>query len=173
MRSNVPAMISLLRRAIGLLPPAPPFATPISPSTAPSNSTKSSDASARSGHGLRLPRQAIPPNSGNFSYILRVLPIEGGSPNYPRRLRQAPKRKKEHTMGGELIGLVAVILGMGVPLGALYTYYRVRKLRSEERLAAIARGVDIPLQPEFNQAAHSPRAVILLVSVSRRYIATF
>jgi len=27
-------------------------------------------------------------------------------------------------MGGELIGLVAVILGMGVPLGALYTYYR-------------------------------------------------
>ena len=42
-------------------------------------------------------------------------------------------------MGGELIGLVAVTLGMGVPLGALYTYYRVRKLRSEERLAAIAR----------------------------------
>ena len=34
-------------------------------------------------------------------------------------------------MGGELIGLVAVNLGMGVPLGALYTYYRVRKLRSE------------------------------------------
>ena len=27
-------------------------------------------------------------------------------------------------MGGELIGLVAVTLGMGVPLGALYTYYR-------------------------------------------------
>jgi len=55
-------------------------------------------------------------------------------------------------MGGELIGLVAVTLGMGVPLGALYTYYRVRKLRSEERLAAIARGVDIPLEPELNQA---------------------
>ncbi len=52
-------------------------------------------------------------------------------------------------MGGELIGLVAVILGMGVPLGALYTYYRVRKLRSEERLAAIARGVDIPMEPEY------------------------
>ncbi len=58
-------------------------------------------------------------------------------------------------MGGELIGLVAVILGMGVPLGALYTYYRVRKLRSEERLAAIARGVDIPMEPELNQAARS------------------
>src|SRR5207245_1589199 len=76
-------------------------------------------------------------------------------------------------MGGELIGLVAVILGMGVPLGALYTYYRVRKLRSEERLAAIARGVDIPLQPELNQAAHSRRAGILLVSGALGYIATF
>ena len=51
-------------------------------------------------------------------------------------------------MGGELIALVAVTLGMGVPLGALYTYYRVRKLRSEERLAAIARGVNIPMEPE-------------------------
>ncbi len=29
-------------------------------------------------------------------------------------------------MGGELIGLVAVILGMGVPLGALYPYCGVR-----------------------------------------------
>jgi len=59
-------------------------------------------------------------------------------------------------MGGELIGLVAVTLGMGVPLGALYTYYRVRKLRSEERLAAIARG-----------------SGILLVSAALGYIATF
>ena len=43
---------------------------------------------------------------------------------------------KEQTMGGDLIGLVAVTLGMGVPLGMLYTYYRVRKLRSEERLGS-------------------------------------
>jgi hypothetical protein len=76
-------------------------------------------------------------------------------------------------MGGELIGLVAVILGMGVPLGALYTYYRVRKLRSEERLAAIASGVDIPLERELNQAGHSRRAGILLVSGALGYIATF
>ena len=32
-------------------------------------------------------------------------------------------------MGGDIIGLVAVIMSLGVPLGALYTYYRVRKLR--------------------------------------------
>ena len=61
-------------------------------------------------------------------------------------------------MGGDIIGLVAVIMSLGVPLGALYTYYRVRKLRSEERLAAIARGVDIPMEPELNQAGRSRRA---------------
>jgi hypothetical protein len=76
-------------------------------------------------------------------------------------------------MGGELIGLVAVILGMGVPLGALYTYYRVRKLRSEERLAAIARGVEIPMEPEMSQGARSRRAGLLLVSGAIGYIATF
>lgn len=76
-------------------------------------------------------------------------------------------------MGGELIGLVAVTLGMGVPLGALYTYYRVRKLRSEERLAAIARGVEIPVEPELTQAARSRRAGVLLVSGALGYIATF
>jgi hypothetical protein len=76
-------------------------------------------------------------------------------------------------MGGELIGLVAVTLGMGVPLGALYTYYRVRRLRSEERLAAIARGVDIPMEPEMTQAARSRRAGLLLVSGALGYILTF
>jgi hypothetical protein len=76
-------------------------------------------------------------------------------------------------MGGELIGLVAVILGMGVPLGALYTYYRVRKLRSEERLAAIARGVEIPMEAELTQAARSRRAGLLLVSGALGYILTF
>src|SRR5205807_7363413 len=76
-------------------------------------------------------------------------------------------------MGGELIGLVAVILGMGIPLGALYTYYRGRKLRSEERLAAIARGAEIPVEPELNQAARSRRAGILLVSGALGYIVTF
>jgi len=42
-------------------------------------------------------------------------------------------------MGGDIVGLVAVIMSLGIPLGTLYTYYRVRKLRSEEPLAAIAR----------------------------------
>jgi len=76
-------------------------------------------------------------------------------------------------MGGELIGLVAVIMGLGIPLGALYTYYRVRKLRSEEKLAAIARGVTVPLEPEVSQAARARRAGILLVAGALGYIATF
>jgi hypothetical protein len=76
-------------------------------------------------------------------------------------------------MGGDIIGLVAVIMSLGVPLGALYTYYRVRKLRSEERLAAIARGVDIPMEPELNQAGRSRRAGILLVSGAIGFILTF
>src|SRR2546423_614038 len=60
-------------------------------------------------------------------------------------------------MDGEIIGLVAVIISLGIPLGGMYTYYRVRKLRSEERLAAISRGVDIPAEPETTQAVRSRR----------------
>jgi hypothetical protein len=67
-------------------------------------------------------------------------------------------------MGGDLIGLVAVVLTCGLPVAALYTYYRVRKLRSEERLAALARGTEIPMEPELSQFARSRRSGILLVS---------
>jgi hypothetical protein len=73
-------------------------------------------------------------------------------------------------MDGEIIGLVAVIMSLGIPLGGLYTYYRVRKLRSEERLAAIAKGVEIPAEPETTQAVRSRRWGILLVSGSIGYI---
>jgi hypothetical protein len=66
-------------------------------------------------------------------------------------------------MGGDLIGLVAVVLTCGLPVAGLYTYYRVRKLRSEERLAALARGAEIPVEPELSQFARSRRAGILLV----------
>ena len=67
-------------------------------------------------------------------------------------------------MGGDVIGLTAVVLTCGLPLAALYTYYRVRKLRSEERLAALAKGATIPMEPELSQFARSRRAGILLVS---------
>jgi hypothetical protein len=76
-------------------------------------------------------------------------------------------------MDGNLVGLVAVIMTFGIPLGGMYTYYRVRKLRTEERLAAIARGVTVPMEPELSQAARSRRSGILLVSAALGYSLTF
>ena len=69
------------------------------------------------------------------------------------------------------VGLVAVILSLGFPLGAMYTYYCVRKLPSQERLAAMARGVEIPMAPELPQEARSRRWGILLVSGALGYMA--
>ena len=76
-------------------------------------------------------------------------------------------------MDGQIIGLVAVIMVFGIPLAAMYTYYHVRKLRSEERLAALARGANVPMQPELSESARSRRAGILLVAASIGYIITF
>jgi len=76
-------------------------------------------------------------------------------------------------MDGKLIGLVAVIMSLGIPLGAMYMYYRVRKLRTEERLAAIARGVSVPMVGELSEAARSRRWGILLVSGAIGYILAF
>lgn len=76
-------------------------------------------------------------------------------------------------MDGDLIGLVAVIMIFGIPIAAMYTFYRVRKLRTEERLAAIARGVNVPMQPELPEAARSRRAGILLVMAALGYMSTF
>jgi hypothetical protein len=76
-------------------------------------------------------------------------------------------------MDGELIGLAAVIMIFGFPLAGLYTYYRVRKLRTEERLAAIARGVEIPMAAELSHGARSRRSGILLVTGALGYMLTF
>jgi uncharacterized protein DUF6249 len=76
-------------------------------------------------------------------------------------------------MDGSVIGLVAVILSLGIPIAGMFTFYRVRKLRSEERLAAIARGVDIPLEPEASQVSRSRRNGILCISGALGFMATF
>jgi hypothetical protein len=76
-------------------------------------------------------------------------------------------------MDGAVIGLVAVALTCGIPVAGLYTFYRVRKLRTEERLAALARGAEIPMEPELSQFARSRRAGILLVSGGLGYIIMF
>jgi hypothetical protein len=76
-------------------------------------------------------------------------------------------------MEDNMVGALAVVMIFGIPLAALYTFFRVRKLRTEERLAAIARGAAVALQPELSEAARSRRAGILLVAASIGYIVTF
>jgi len=76
-------------------------------------------------------------------------------------------------MDGNIVGLAAVIMALGIPMAAMYTFFRVRKLRSEERMAAIARGVDVPMQPDLSEAARSRRSGILLVAGALGYIVTF
>jgi hypothetical protein len=76
-------------------------------------------------------------------------------------------------MDGNIIGLAAVVLVFAIPLGAMYTFYRVRKLRTDERLAALARGVNVPMEPELNEGARSRRCGILLTAGALGYMACF
>jgi hypothetical protein len=74
-----------------------------------------------------------------------------------------------------LTGLAAVIMLLGMPTAvlAMYTFYRVRKLRTEERLAAITRGVAVPMEAELPEASRSRRHGILLVAGAIGYMITF
>ena len=74
-----------------------------------------------------------------------------------------------------LTGLAAVITIFGMPTAVLgmYSFYRVRKLRTEERLAAISRGVSVPMEPELAEAARSRRSGILLIAAAVGYTITF
>jgi len=74
-----------------------------------------------------------------------------------------------------LTGLAAIVMIFGMPTAALgmYTFYRVRKLRTEERLAAMQRGVNIPMEPDLTEAAHSRRAGILLLTGAVGYMLAF
>jgi hypothetical protein len=74
-------------------------------------------------------------------------------------------------MDSSMIGFAAVVLVFAIPLGAMYTFYRVRKLRTDERLAALARGVSIPMEPELNEGARSRRWGILLTAGALGYMA--
>ena len=80
---------------------------------------------------------------------------------------------KEPDMDDNIVGLAAVVMCLGIPMAAMYTYYRVKRLRTEERLAALARGVNVPMEPELSEMARSRRSGILLVTGALGYIATF
>ena len=74
-----------------------------------------------------------------------------------------------------ITGLAAIVMVFGMPTAILgmYTFYRVRKLRTEERLAAMQKGLTVPMEPELSEAAHSRRAGILLIAGAVGYMMTF
>src|SRR6201987_4497417 len=74
-----------------------------------------------------------------------------------------------------LTGFAAVVMLFAIPMAVvgMYTFYRIRKLRSEERLAAMQRGVNIPIQAELSESAKSRRAGILLVAGAVGYMMAF
>jgi hypothetical protein len=76
-------------------------------------------------------------------------------------------------MDDNIVGLAAVVMCLGIPMAAMYTYYRVKRLRTEERLAALARGVNVPMEPELSEMGRSRRAGILLTTGALGYIMTF
>ena len=75
----------------------------------------------------------------------------------------------------DLTGLAAVVLVFATPASMLgmYTFYRVRKLRTEERLAAIQRGATVPMEPDLSEVARSRRAGILLLTGAIGYMVAF
>lgn len=74
-----------------------------------------------------------------------------------------------------LTGFAAVVMTFSIPLAAIimYTFYRVRRLRTDERLAAIQRGVSVPMEAELTEQARSRRAGILLVAGAVGYMLAF
>src|SRR5262249_29245439 len=76
-------------------------------------------------------------------------------------------------VGAGMIGLAAVVLSLGIPMAAMYTYFRVKKLKTDERMAAIARGATVPFAEEVAPAARSRKNAILLMSGAIGFIATF
>lgn len=74
-----------------------------------------------------------------------------------------------------LTGLAALVMIFGMPTAifAFYMFYRVRKLRTEERLAAIQRGVSVPMEAELSEQARSRRNGILSIAGAVGYMVAF
>ena len=74
-----------------------------------------------------------------------------------------------------ITGLAAVVMFLGMPVAllAMYTFYRVRKLRTEERLAAMQRGVNVPMEAELSETARSRRYGILFIAAAVGYMLAF
>ena len=64
-----------------------------------------------------------------------------------------------------IIALVATILLFAIPLALIFTTYHLRKLKAEERLKAIEKGLPVPQEPEVPRPARLRGLGMLLVSI--------
>lgn len=71
------------------------------------------------------------------------------------------------------VEILGVLMSFSVPLAMIYAWYRARKLRTEERLAAIAKGVAVPFADELPPHARSRKAGILLMAGGIGYTLAF
>jgi hypothetical protein len=94
-------------------------------------------------------------------------------PAYGEAMKRTRAGWRMDEMDSNIVGLAAIVMSLGIPMAAMYTFFRVRRLRSEERMAAMARGINVPMQSELSESARSRRSGILLVSGSIGFIVTF
>lgn len=78
-------------------------------------------------------------------------------------------------MSDNIVGLAAVVMSLAIPLATIWawSWQRGRRFRADERLAALARGLNVPFEPELAHPAASRRAGILLVATAVGYVVTF
>lgn len=78
-------------------------------------------------------------------------------------------------MSDNVVGLAAVVLSLGFPFALVWAWawQRDRKIQGDVRLAALARGLNVPLEPELGHPAVSRRAGILLLAFAVGYILMF
>jgi Domain of unknown function (DUF6249) len=72
-----------------------------------------------------------------------------------------------------VVALVAVVMAFLVPLAGIYAWYNTRKLRTQERLAAIEKGAAVPMAEELPPHARSRKAGLLLTTGGLGYVVTF
>src|SRR5262249_59783097 len=91
------------------------------------------------------------PSNRNLT-TLTCVSVSGGWVKTPRSAQTASRRDN---YGREHCGSAAGIIIFGVPIAGIYTYFFLRKFRTEGKLAAIARGGYVPIGPGIAQACGS------------------
>jgi hypothetical protein len=111
--------------------------------------------------------------AGTFDSRLAYLRLKIYKFAYTRNRHRAQVFHSEGETQMNLIGLVAVVMAFLVPLAGIYAWYETRRLRTRERLAAIEKGVAVPMAEELPPHARSRKAGLLLTTGGLGYVLTF